>query len=107
MLNIDNIIRAVIKGNVVWRHHSKIRMGQRNFIGREVKTAILNGDIIERYENDKPFPSFLIFGMIGKRPVHVVAAYDESEEMVYIVSLYEPNIEQFKDDYKTRREDNE
>jgi len=38
---------------------------------KELIGAILNGEIIEDYADDKPFPSCLIFGMTEEgRPIH-------------------------------------
>lgn len=103
MIKIEKIIDAVKKQNIVWRHHSKVRMGQRQITGKEVKEAIINGEIIEYYENDKPYPSCLVYGLSGERPLHSVVGYDESGEIVFIVSVYEPDLNQFEKDLKTRR----
>ena len=43
-----------------------------------------HGDVISDYPDDKPFPSMLIFGFIEKRPVQVVLAYDNINEMRYL-----------------------
>ncbi len=46
-------------------------------IGRsEVKEVLIRGEIIEEYQHDKPFPSALVFGWVGSKPLHVVAALD-------------------------------
>ena len=106
MVKIDNIIDAVSRGKIIWRHHSKIRMGQRQITGKEVKEAIFNGEIIENYENDKPFPSCLIFGLSDERPIHTVIGYNEIEKIVFIISVYEPDLNQFEGNFKRRRKKN-
>lgn len=40
---------------------------------QEVFEAIMNGEIIEEYVNDKPYPSMLIYGRAqSERPLHIV-----------------------------------
>ena len=103
MIEINNIKDAILKGKIIWRHHSKIRMAQRQITGKEVKEAISNGEIIENYYNDKPFPSCLVFGLSEGKPIHIVIGYNEIEKLVYIISIYKPDLDQFEEDYKTRR----
>ena len=41
----------------------------------EVKEALQGGEIIEEYPDDKPYPSFLVYGKTrADRPLHVVCA---------------------------------
>ena len=37
------------------------------------------------------------------RPLHVVASYNEVNEMIYIITVYEPSLTVFQNDFKTRR----
>jgi hypothetical protein len=37
------------------------------------------------------------------KPYHVVAAYDDGNEKVYVITAYEPSLEAFEPDYRTRR----
>lgn len=69
---------------------------------KELAEAILNGEIIEDYPNDKPFPSCLIFGRTGEgRPMHGVCAYSK-EDIAIIITTYEPDINMWID-YRIRR----
>ncbi|MDM8522281.1 DUF4258 domain-containing protein [Desulfococcaceae bacterium HSG8] len=36
---------------------------RRNITNAQLKSALLNGEIIEDYPDDEPYPSCLIFGM--------------------------------------------
>ena len=57
----------------------------------EVRVAILNGEVIEDYPNDKYGPTCLIFGRKkAGRPLHVQCSYP-SRSLIKIVTLYEPN----------------
>ncbi len=78
-------------------------MQERDISRADVKNCILNGEIIEDYPNDFPYPSCLIFGYtIKEKVIHVVAGSDG--EYVYIITAYFPNKEKFEDDLKTRKE---
>jgi len=103
-MNRTKLQDIVDKGIIEWRKHALERMLQRN-IGRiEVKEALLRGEIIEVYEDDKPFKSALFFSVKNK-PLHVVASLDEVDGIVYIITAYRPDSENFENDFKTRRTD--
>ena len=52
--------------------------------------------IIKDYPDDDPYPSCLIFGMTSEsRPLHIVCAYAAEEDMVIIITVYEPRVEQW------------
>jgi hypothetical protein len=63
----------------------------------------MEGDVIENYEDDKPFPSALFFKFITDRPLHALIAFDERQNKAYIITSYEPSLEIFENDYKTRK----
>ena len=69
----------------------------------EIKEAIYNGEIIEEYPKDRPYPSCLIFGQTGKgRPLHVVCAVVREENMLVVITVYQPNPELWVD-YRRRK----
>ncbi len=86
----------------LYRVHAIERMFQRDIFETEVEDVINDGEIIERYLDDKPYPSFLSLGYIDNVAIHVVYAKDE-ENNVIIITVYKPSVEKWKDDYKTRR----
>ncbi len=69
---------------------------------REVYEAICNGEIIEEYPEDRPYSSALIFGKTtSDRPLHMVCAYAEVENLAIIITVYQPNPELWLE-YKRR-----
>ena len=68
-----------------------------------VLDLLLSGERIEEYSTDKPFPSALFLGYSQGRPYHVVAAFDDVKARVYIITAYEPSLDVFEADCKTRR----
>ncbi|MDH4329200.1 MAG: DUF4258 domain-containing protein [Nitrospira sp.] len=65
---------------LVFRVHAIQRMFQRRISKDEVRQVVVTGEIVESYPTDKPFPSRLILGWSGPRPLHVVAADDVRAE---------------------------
>lgn len=61
-----------------------------------------SGNIIEDYLNDPRGASCLIFGRVGNRPLHVLFARLQAEELL-VVTAYEPGPEEWKDDWQTRK----
>lgn len=102
-MNIEKIKLAIKNGNIEWRKHVLQRMLERNIDRADVKAVIIEGEMIESYEDDKLFPSALFFKFIADRPLHTVAAFDEKQNKAYIITGYEPNLEIFESDYKTRK----
>ena len=86
-----------------WQRHALQRVSERGLRQSAVIAAILDGQLVEEYPQDYPLPSALILGWDAKRPLHVVAAWDEEAEWAYVVTVYTPDEEHFEADYRTRR----
>jgi hypothetical protein len=102
-LNVEAARFAIRGGRIEWQRHALERMVKRDILREEIKHVLLTGEVIEDYPDDYPFPSALFAGGTKKRPLHVVAAWDEVEIMVYIVTVYEPDQDHFEPDLRTRR----
>ena len=64
---------------------------------------ICNGEIIEEYPDDYPYPSCLILGMTIKgRRIHVIVGI--GEDRLWLITAYEPNPEQWDVEFKIRKE---
>lgn len=89
--------------DIQYRVHVTQRMFQRNISEEEVLTIVASGRILERYEEDFPFPSMLLNGVTNAgRPLHVVAGIDMAEQRIFIITVYQPDFARWSDDY-TRR----
>ena len=88
---------------VNWRRHALERMLERGLSRASVKNVIHNGEVIEHYGADKPFPSKLLYAEIDNRPIHVVIAQDTGTNECYVVTAYIPSIEYFENDFRTRK----
>ncbi len=64
--------------------------------------ALSNGEIIEQYPADYPFPSCLALGFNkAGHPIHIVCGSDEKE--LWIVTAYYPSPVEWTEDFKQRR----
>jgi len=69
----------------------------------EIAEAVAEGEIIESYPAAEPYPSVLIHGRTRRgRPVHVVAAYSERDNLCVVVTVYHPDPSRWIE-YRRRR----
>jgi hypothetical protein len=90
---------------VLYTSHSLKEMKNEEFgeiFDEEVYEAVMNGEIITEYLDDKPYPSVLILGFTKQnRPIHIVSAYNELDDNSIIITVYHPDPNNWID-YKRR-----
>ena len=87
-----------------WTNHIFIRLAQRGISMDDVRSAILNGELVEDYPDDYPFPSCLIMGRRSSTGIiHVVCAPNDSGTELWLITAYIPSKEKWMDDFKTRK----
>ncbi|MEG3901120.1 DUF4258 domain-containing protein [Microcoleus sp. B4-C5] len=80
----------MVKNDFELSQHAVNQSIVRRIRVQELREAIMAGEVIEEYPDDKYGPSCLIFGLtIGNRPLHVQCSYP-SRPLVKIITLYEP-----------------
>ena len=63
----------------------------------------MGGEIVEYYPTDRYGPSCLILGYTqNKRPLHVQCSYP-SRPVLKIITVYEPTLDKWETNLKTRR----
>ncbi len=102
-MDIEKLKVAIKNGNIEWRKHVLQKMLERNIKREYIKKVILEGEMINSYEDDKPFPSALFLKFINNKPLHALVAFDENQNKAYIITSYEPSLEIFESDYRTRK----
>lgn len=86
-MNLDMLKTQIRLGNYRLTVHCFERCVERNISPDEVQEAVLSGEIIEEYPEDKYGPSCLIYGKTNaQRILHVQASLDP----VWIVTAYDP-----------------
>ncbi|MEZ0535972.1 DUF4258 domain-containing protein [Caldicellulosiruptoraceae bacterium PP1] len=102
-IGIDEIRKLAKEEKIQWCGHMMIRMKERGITIYDVFEAINNGEIIEIYEKDYPFPSCLILGYTNeKKPIHVICSI--GNDFVWFITSYFPTLDEWLEDYKTRRD---
>ena len=100
---LTKIRAAVTRGEYRITTHADLEMAADELILEEVKISLKEGEIIEDYPEDFPFPSCLIYGRSYEGgPVHSVWAYDEANEFAILVTVYRPDPSKWID-FKIRR----
>ncbi len=101
--NIDTIKQLVKAEKIIWTNHVMVRLLQRNITQDDVEYALMNGEIIENYEDDYPYPSCLVFGINKENEIiHIVCG--SNGESLWAITAYYPNNNGWEDDMKTRKE---
>lgn len=90
--------------HLVFRTHAVKRMFERSITVDDVDCALEHGEVIENYPDDFPFPSRLILGWTDSRPLHIVVAENTAGDEIIVVTVYEPNLDQWNADMKGRKQ---
>lgn len=102
-LNIDTLRKICELENIEITMHAAKRLEQRGISIVDVIQCIKNGEIIEQYPDDYPYPSCLILGFsVNDKMLHVVVGSDLS--CLWIVTAYYPDPTKWESDFKTRKE---
>ena len=88
---------------VIYQRHAVERMAQRGVSEEDVMQVLLTGETIQVYSGDTPFPSELILGWCNKRPLHIVVATDTTRRRKIIVTVYEPNPDQWDTNFRRKK----
>ena len=94
--------QSIKQWKIVWRRHALERMLERGLSRAIVLDVASKGEVIEDYSADRPTPTALLPGWDKKRPIHVVLSIEADGEIA-IITAYEPNLDVFESDYRTRR----
>lgn len=88
---------------LTFRVHAVQKMFERAINVDDVANVIEHGEIIREYSDDIPYPSRLILGWRGGRPLHIVAADNDANEETIIITAYEPNPSLWEPDFKVKK----
>lgn len=101
-MDIVEIQKRIVAGEYEFRRHALERANLRNINPLDVKHALLNGEIIEKYPDDPRGPSCLIWGK-GRagEDIHIVCGL--SCEKVWLITVYLPEDKDWVDPRTRRR----
>jgi hypothetical protein len=83
-------------------------MLERNICFSEIKESVSNNQVIEDYNDDKYGPACLVLCVTkNMRPIHIIVTKfftsGSNKTKIKIISLYEPSLDEWEEDFKTRR----
>ena len=88
---------------VVFSLHAIKRMFERRGNEQDVYAVARTGEVIEVYPDDTPYPSRLLLGWVGGRPLHLVLADNVREDKAIVVTIYEPDDMLWPPGFRRRR----
>jgi len=101
---IDEIREKISRDEFEYSQHALDQSILRKIRVDELREAILAGEVIEDYPEDKYGPSCLILGLTERgRPLHLQCSYP-SRARIKIVTVYEPDPSRWTA-FRTRRRD--
>lgn len=101
-MDIIDLRKLCEDDRIRWTDHVMKRLLLRGIPQGDVVRAIQNGEIIEQYPDDYPYPSCLLLGTdAGGKPLHAVCGQGPGE--LWIITAYHPDPIEWEADLKTRK----
>jgi len=102
-MNSEDIAQLCRKQAFRWTNHILERILRRGISTDDVESVLNNGEVIEQYPSDYPFPSCLVLGKTKtEKALHVVCGSNGSE--LWLITAYFPNPFEWSEDFKKRSE---
>ncbi|MDD5673919.1 MAG: DUF4258 domain-containing protein [Chitinivibrionales bacterium] len=106
-MEIEKILAAIESNKIKITEHADEEAVDDQLTLSEILYSVENGEIIEDYPTDKPYPSCLVFGKNEqKNPIHSVWAYNNANGWAVLITVYRPDPIRWIE-WKTRRNKNE
>jgi len=104
-VDIRHIIDAIRNNRIRITDHAD-EEAQTDYLSfDEIFFSVLQGEIIEDYPTDKPYPSCLIYGdSFTGQPIHSVWAYNPETGWAVLITVYRPDPARWIN-WRTRRRD--
>ena len=91
-MDIENIINAIRDSRVRITEHADEEAFDDNLSYEDIYLSVIQGEVIEDYANDRPYPSCLIMGKnFAGDPIHSVWAYNSDNQWAVLITVYRPD----------------
>lgn len=98
---LEHIKEAVAEGKYRYTIHGAKQRIARRIRRREIEQALKGSEIIEDYPDHHYGPACLLLGKTTKgKNLHILCSL---QEIVDIITVYEPDLVEWEEDLKTRR----
>lgn len=102
-MDILKIIKSLKENKIRISDHADEESQNDNLTFDEIFLSVINGEIIEDYPSDKPYPSCLIYGKnFIDEPIHSVWGYNTDNNWAVLITVYRPDPDRWID-FKNRR----
>jgi hypothetical protein len=88
---------------LVFRVHAIQRMFQRKIDEEDIRHILAIGEVIEEYPEDTPYPSRLVSGWCGSRPIHIVVSDNIETKENIVITVYEPEPDKWDSNFRRRK----
>jgi hypothetical protein len=78
-------------------------MFQRRIDEEAVRCTLAAARVVEEYPDDQPYPSRLMLGWSGSRPMHIVIAENRIDNQIIVITVYEPDPNEWEPGYMRRK----
>ena len=103
MIDIETLREYYLRDMVLVSEHAAMRFKQRGLKAKDIRAAVNDGEIIEQYPDDFPFPSCLILGKSANgKWIH--AFMSDEGSMSRVITAYFPDPDKWSEDFRTRKE---
>jgi hypothetical protein len=90
-MDIEQVKALVQQRRYKTSHHAEVEREAETITINDIKTAILNGELLEDYPDDPRGHSCLMLGIAeDERPLHVVLTILTQIDQVLIITVYVP-----------------
>lgn len=103
-IQIENVIDSIKEKRIRITEHADEECQADHLTFDEAYFSVFNGEIIENYPDDKPYPSCLIYGhTFSGDPVHSVWAFNDQNQWAVLITVYRPDPKRWIN-FRKRRE---
>ena len=103
-MNIEDLIEAIRHDRVRITYHANKEAQEDQLSVHEIYASVFQGEMIEDYPDDKPYPSCLVYGNTPTgNPIHSVWAYNHETRNAVLVTVYRPDKNRWFDWIRRRR----
>lgn len=90
---------------ILWTRHAIAELANEGWHRQIVELGLMAATVIEDYPAvHRPLPDCLTLGRLASgEPFHAVLAFDVVRDVLVVVTVYRPSLEEWENDWKTRR----
>jgi hypothetical protein len=103
-MKLEEIIDAIHNSRIRITDHADEEAQADDLSFNEIFVSVFQGEIIEDYRDDKPYPSCLIYGeTFNNDVIHSVWGYNEENQWAVLITVYRPDAELWINGKKRRK----